>query len=440
MSPPALRAEGLGKRYDLGLTHAGTLSGVARRWTRRLRGLPPDEHSVDADGRSAEGGSGSFWALKDVDFEVTPGEVVGIVGRNGAGKSTLLKILSRVTAPTTGTVQIEGRVGSLLEVGTGFHPELTGRENVYMNATLLGMSKREVDAKLDEIVAFSGVEKFLDTPVKRYSSGMKVRLGFAVAAHLEPELLIVDEVLAVGDSDFQKKCLGRMKTVAGEGRTVLFVSHNMGAISILCSRAVLLREGRIVNDGDVMEVVQDYFDGPERKVALAERTDRLSEGGFRLTAVSMRPTDDPSRDVLACGETVVLRLSYQAGDDGALLDRVGAGVAVSAADGRYLTGFYTATSPAETLERLPPRGELVCTIPRLPLMPGRYRLKISIGAPGSGQDTIEDAYEFDVVDGDFFGYGRPFPIQQRAGVLTPHEWSFAPAEEAAAPAIVNRAA
>ncbi len=206
---PAVRVQGLGKKYRLGLTHARSLNEAAARLTRRLRGLPP---ATSAPGDEKPRAEKDFWALRDVDFEIQPGEVVGIIGRNGAGKSTLLKILSRVTRPTTGTVELRGRVGSLLEVGTGFHPELTGRENVYMNGTLLGMSKREVARRFDEIVDFAGVETFIDTPVKRYSSGMKVRLGFAVAAHLEPEILIIDEVLAVGDAEFQRKCFGRMET------------------------------------------------------------------------------------------------------------------------------------------------------------------------------------------------------------------------------------
>ena len=295
MTAPALRVEGLGKRYRLGLTHAGSLSEAASRLTRRLRGLPPVEAPVDAaPGADPSDRKGDFWALKDVSFEVRPGEVVGVIGRNGAGKSTLLKILSRVTAPTTGVVEVTGRVGSLLEVGTGFHPELTGRENVYMNATLLGMSKREVRAKLDEIVDFAGVEKFLDTPVKRYSSGMKVRLGFAVAAHLEPEVLIVDEVLSVGDAEFQKKCLGKMKDVAGEGRTVLFVSHNMGAVRQLCGRIILLRGGRVVEDGgDVGHIIDRYLsDGQDEQLSYWRCPDAVfPDGPLVVRQLSVRGPD-----------------------------------------------------------------------------------------------------------------------------------------------------
>ncbi len=283
MASFVLKADGVGKRYRIGLTHAGSLGELTNRWGRRLRGLPPVAPMLEEDvqdvvpveedddesgvirarmGAAVREGSKDFWSLRDISFEIEPGEVVGIVGRNGAGKSTLLKILSRVTTPTVGTVEIAGRVGCLLEVGTGFHPELTGRENIYMNATLLGMNRREVDSKLDEIVDFSGVEQFLDTPVKRYSSGMTVRLGFAVAAHLEPEVLIIDEVLAVGDADFQRKCLGKMEDVAQEGRTVLFVSHHMGAISRLCGRTIVLEGGRKLLDGDTEEVIREYLGGP----------------------------------------------------------------------------------------------------------------------------------------------------------------------------------
>ncbi len=256
-----MTVEKLSKAYRLGRLHTApdTLFGALRQWTaapwRALRGLQRlDTHGASHDAAEDD----LFWALREVSFEVQPGDVVGIVGRNGAGKSTLLKVLSRITEPTSGGAVIEGRVSSLLEVGTGFHPELSGRENVYMNGTLLGMSKAEIDRKFDAIVEFSGVSRFLDTPTKRYSSGMQVRLAFAVAAHLEPEILIVDEVLAVGDAEFQKKCLGKMRSVARSGRTVLFVSHNMESISRLCSRGLTLHEGRLVVDGQVDEAIDAY--------------------------------------------------------------------------------------------------------------------------------------------------------------------------------------
>jgi lipopolysaccharide transport system ATP-binding protein len=258
MGDVAIRAEGLGKEYRIGSIQernrtfrevlTDTFSSPVKRAARLLRG----------QAYGAAGLSEAIWALRDVSFEIKHGEVVGIIGRNGAGKSTLLKVLSRITEPTEGYVDIYGRVGALLEVGTGFHPELTGRENVYLNGAILGMSREEIDRKYDEIVDFSGVEKFVDTPVKHYSSGMRLRLGFAVAAHLEPEILIVDEVLAVGDAEFQKKCLGKMNDVATEGRTVLFVSHNMDAIERLCTSAILLENGRIASSGDTRSLVEEY--------------------------------------------------------------------------------------------------------------------------------------------------------------------------------------
>ncbi len=253
-----ISVENLTKRYDLGVIGTGTLSRDLNRWWARLR-KQPDPYTRIGQRDHFERIGESILALDDVSFTVQQGEALGIIGKNGAGKSTLLKILSRVTAPTSGEVKIKGRIGSLLEVGTGFHPELTGRENVFLNGAILGMRKDEVQRKFDEIVDFAGVEKFIDTPVKRYSSGMYVRLAFAVAAHLDPEVLVVDEVLAVGDAEFQKKCLGKMGDVAGEGRTVLFVSHNMGSINELCKEAILLSDGRIADSGKTDEVIENYL-------------------------------------------------------------------------------------------------------------------------------------------------------------------------------------
>jgi lipopolysaccharide transport system ATP-binding protein len=256
MSNIVISVENLSKQYQLGLIGGKTLRDDLSRWWARARGKPDPLLKI---GQSANGDGERIWALRDINFEVRQGEVVGIIGKNGAGKSTLLKILSRITAPTSGQVKVKGRIASLLEVGTGFHPELTGRENIYLNGSILGMRRAEIDRKLDEIVDFSGVEKFIDTPVKRYSSGMYVRLAFAVAAHLEPEILVVDEVLAVGDAEFQKKCLGKMGEVAREGRTVLFVSHNMDMIRGLCERSILLNHGVIQVDGFSDEIIDLYI-------------------------------------------------------------------------------------------------------------------------------------------------------------------------------------
>jgi lipopolysaccharide transport system ATP-binding protein len=254
-----IRVENLWKQYRLGIVSHATLQQDLQRWWARLRGKEDPTQRIDVPGADLARYGERFWALKDVTFDVCEGDVLGIIGRNGAGKSTLLKILSRVTAPTRGQIKIRGRIASLLEVGTGFQPELTGRENIFLNGAILGMSKPEIRRKLDEIIAFSEVEKFIDTPVKRYSSGMYVRLAFAVAAHLEPEILVVDEVLAVGDAQFQRKCLGKMKEVGEEGRTILFVSHNMVAVKSLCRRALWLDEGAVRAHGPTDQVVDDYL-------------------------------------------------------------------------------------------------------------------------------------------------------------------------------------
>ena len=261
MSKVVLKAEDISKQYRLGLVGTGTVKDDMKRWWYKLRGMEDPFLKIgEANDRSTKGESDYVWSLRDINFEINQGDSVGIIGRNGAGKSTLLKILSQVTQPTTGKIYTKGRIASLLEVGTGFHPEMTGRENIYLNGAILGMRKKEITRKLDEIIDFSGVERYIDTPVKRYSSGMYVRLAFAVAAHLESEILIVDEVLAVGDAEFQKKCLGKMNDVSkGEGRTVLFVSHNMAAIRGLCSRGILLRNGSIYSEGEIEKVITDYL-------------------------------------------------------------------------------------------------------------------------------------------------------------------------------------
>ena len=261
MSKIVLKIENVAKQYRLGMVGTGTISHDLKRWWYSIRGLEDPYIKFGSNNKHEENSGDYVWALKDINLEITKGEVVGIIGKNGAGKSTLLKLLSQVTSPSSGTIKINGRIASLLEVGTGFHPELTGKENVFLNGAILGMTKIEIKSKLDEIIEFSGCTKYIDTPVKRYSSGMLVRLGFAVAAHLEPEILIVDEVLAVGDAEFQKKCIGKMKDVAGQGRTVIFVSHNMASIAKLCERSILIDKGRIIKDGKTSDVIDYYTRG-----------------------------------------------------------------------------------------------------------------------------------------------------------------------------------
>lgn len=297
MSDIVISVEQVTKSYRLGVIGSGTLREDLQSWWHRRRGLPDPNLRVDQAHLAIEGHT--LWALRDVTLDVHQGEVLGIIGRNGAGKSTLLKILSRVTAPTSGRIRVKGRVASLLEVGTGFHPELTGRENIFLNGAILGMTKAEVVRKFDEIVAFSEIDDFIDTPVKRYSSGMYVRLAFAVAAHLDPEILVVDEVLAVGDAAFQKKCLGKMGDVAGEGRTVLFVSHNMAAVATLCKNGVWLDQGQIKSHGAVNGIVQRYL-SMNTQAQSRQEWDRAQAPGnehVRLLKAEARPTKGPVIDV-----------------------------------------------------------------------------------------------------------------------------------------------
>ena len=323
MSDVVIRAEGLGKQYRLGEIGTGTLSHDLNRWWARVRGRPDPLVKVTETGRSfrknrmpdldSASCEDTVWALKEVSFEVRKGEALGIIGRNGAGKSTLLKILSRITAPTTGRVKINGRIASLLEVGTGFHPELTGRENLFLNGAILGMTRAETAAKFDEIVDFSGCERFIDTPVKRYSSGMYVRLAFAVAAHLEPEILIVDEVLAVGDGEFQKKCLGKMQDVAGHGRTVLFVSHNMSAVSKLCNRGLLLQNGTVLFGGEIASAISCYTDQGRKIPSRLEYQDMHQAPGdhiARLKSVELLDGEGRAVSLIDIRKPVTVEIKY----------------------------------------------------------------------------------------------------------------------------------
>ena len=314
MANTVIKVENLSKQYRLGMVGTGTIKDDLARWWASMRGKEDPFLKVgEVNNREVKGEGDYVWALRDINFEVQQGEVMGIIGRNGAGKSTLLKILSKVAQPTTGTVKTKGRIASLLEVGTGFHPELTGRENVFLNGAIMGMTKKEIRSKFDEIVDFSGVERYIDTPVKRYSSGMYVRLAFAVAAHLEPEILIIDEVLAVGDAEFQKKCLGKMKDVSVEGRTVLFVSHNMAAVKELCNTAILLKNGLISYSGRTNDVLREYLSVPVKISSSIEFLNdpkiRRGHGEVRFTEVIINNGDisiDPSEDVRLKFKALVL--------------------------------------------------------------------------------------------------------------------------------------
>jgi len=362
------------------------------------------------DGKGSKGnGQDTIWALKDVSFEVKRGEVVGIIGRNGAGKSTLLKILSRITEPTEGRARLKGRIAALLEVGTGFNPELTGRENIYLNAAILGMKKAEIDRKFDEIVAFAEVEKFIDTPVKHYSSGMHLRLGFGVAAHLEPEILVVDEVLAVGDAQFQKKCLGKMGDVAKQGRTVLFVSHNMAAIQTLCGKTMLLARGKKANYGATADVCQGYLRCVEEEIHsdLGSRKDR--QGSQAVVFKSFRTLDGDRRPVSAflCGQPAVLYFELENRRRGPLRNFDFA-LGIDSSLGFRITHLSTNVG-GTSLQIAAGTQAVEVVIDKLSLMPGLYTFTLFATENGEVADWVQNAGSFFVEAGDYFGSGRIAP-------------------------------
>jgi lipopolysaccharide transport system ATP-binding protein len=407
----AIHVSHLGKKYNLGgpqeryHTIRDTIVNSMRAPTRVFHKAPPVE---------------GFWALKDISFDVEQGEVVGFIGRNGAGKSTLLKILSRITTPTEGIADIYGRVGSLLEVGTGFHPELTGRENIYLSGSILGMKRSEIDAKMDDIVKFSEIEKFLDTPVKRFSSGMYIRLAFAVAAHLEPEILLVDEVLAVGDMAFQKKCLGKMGEVAKEGRTVLFVSHNMAAIEQLCSRIILLKEGILCADGN-SEVIQVYSQSliDHQSLDLNRENDLdIIKKDYRFTRIWFEDLNGKKISIATTGKQFVICMELQCNVFGkipniafTIYDSFNCPVAYF--DTEFsLNKVYTNNSKSLLIK---------CIIPKLPLNCGEYHVNFLIHKDGDYIDHLVSAVSISVDSGDYFGTGK-VPPSNYIHILIDHEW------------------
>ncbi len=411
MSQPVICVEGLGKRYTLhhqarsGLLR-DQLAGLLRNPFRRAKTTNP----TDED----------FWALRDVNFSVNQGDVVGIIGRNGAGKSTLLKILSRITEPTTGRITIHGRVASLLEVGTGFHGELSGRENIFLNGAILGMKRAEIRKKFDEIVAFSEVEKFLDTPVKHYSSGMYVRLAFAVAAHLEPEILIVDEVLAVGDLQFQRKCLGKMQEVAGGGRTVLFVSHNMAAIQRLCTRCVYLKQGQVVQEGRTDEAIDRYLaeaTGLDRQSHYAQRHE-----AFEIESVELLIDGEP-RNAVAAGATLTFRVRYRCHTPDRFPDGLECGF-ILFGHGQKLVNFWSNAGLGHTLP-VAANGVITCTVPAWPFRTMPMNLQLHLNYRRETLVDLPEALTFESLDSDRFGTGI-IPDAGEGIVLLPHSWTSQP--------------
>lgn len=397
-----IRVEGLYKQYQLGQVSTGTLSQDFNRWLHKLRGKEdPYEKITGINDRERTSETSFVWALEDVNFDVKQGEVLGIVGRNGAGKSTLLKILSKVTAPTKGQIKIKGRIASLLEVGTGFHPELTGRENIFLNGAILGMTKAEIRSKFDEIVAFSGVEKYIDTPVKRYSSGMYVRLAFAVAAHLEPEILIVDEVLAVGDAEFQKKCLGKMKDVSNQGRTVLFVSHNMVAVEALCTRGIYLKDGTVFFDSGIRNIVREYF----------SESIKLNEGK-KVTEI-LRENKNHGVDLkiisIDCLSTVFwrdnLKLNFKIQKNNPILSEIEFGFGINDMNGIRICTFESPEAYSFFENDI---LEFTVELSEPKFVPGKYYISLGIRTNVQTLDFIDNVISFDVLEinrgGESFGF------------------------------------
>jgi len=423
MSDIAIKIENLSKQYRLGKIGMGTLSHDLNRWwaTTVRRKEDPYLRIGESNVQGTAGGSDYVWALRDINLEVKQGEVLGIIGKNGAGKSTLLKILSRVTKPTTGTIEYKGRIASLLEVGTGFHQEMTGRENIFMNGSIMGMTRAEIRGKLDEIVAFAGVERYIDTPVKRYSSGMTVRLGFAIAAHLEPEILVVDEVLAVGDAEFQKKAIGKMQDVSkSEGRTVLFVSHNMGAVEALCNSGILIADGMITFYGDQKETISKYLINSESNVIkqLQARKDHSGNGYLRIIEIIAGLEKHPNTGYWQTGKTCVVRFKYQCVNN-IEFDQVDIGLSIEDAGGRILIYANTIIEKKQ-IPVTSTSGIIYCKIEKFPLSVGKYFMSYDIYNNGQLLDRVQHAAQITVEAQDGYetwaswgGYGT---------VCTKFEW------------------
>lgn len=407
MSDVVIQVEHLSKQYRLGSVGTGTLVHDLNKWWHLIRGKENPYLKVgESNDRTQKSASAYVWALQDINFDVRQGEVVGVIGRNGAGKSTLLKILSRTTTPTTGCVKVKGRVASLLEVGTGFHPELTGRENIYLNGAILGMTKAEITRKFDEIVEFAGVERYIDTPVKRYSSGMYVRLAFAVAAHLEPEILIVDEVLAVGDAEFQKKALGKMQDVSTkDGRTVLFVSHNMATIQNLCNRSVLMEQGKVKAFGDTNDIITTYIRSNQvnYQLSLLDRTDRTGSGHVRFAGFRLEDAEGNVVDCAVSGSE--LRIIITVTKLIAESVSIDIGIAISSTNDQLLSVYYSSYQGRYfTLSESTQEIEL--RIPCVSYSRGFYKVVGRILVQGEEADYLpEGIAELQVIEGDFYGTG-----------------------------------
>jgi lipopolysaccharide transport system ATP-binding protein len=393
-----IKVENLSKRYTIG--ELRSTQNTLRETIMETVNAPARLFSAASSNRE------TLWALSDVSFTVQPGEVVGIIGRNGAGKSTLLKVLSRLTPPTRGTVELYGRVNSLLEVGTGFHTELSGRENIFLNGALLGMQRSEIRERFDSIVGFAELDRFIDTAVKHYSSGMYMRLAFAVAAHLEPEILIVDEVLAVGDASFQKKCLGKMDSVAKQGCTVLLVSHNMAIVEKLCSRALVLEQGKLSYSGPTATAITNYLARDSNGPIDAAQSGASHSSEIRVTSVELRDFQGRPLDLAISGQDIEIWLNYESKSSRG--ERLIAAVGVATQFGTPVFLQHNRLT-ADEWGQIPARGAFVCRIPRLPLTPASYNVTYSLMRDDEYLDVRENAYVLNVADGDFFGSGEVPP-------------------------------
>ncbi len=403
MSAAAIQVRNLWKQYKIGLNSSAAYNTLRERLTYAITApIQLAKSRLIGEIKNQTRNYGTIWALKDLTINIIEGEVVGIIGRNGAGKSTLLKLLSRITEPTKGSIDLYGRVGSLLEVGTGFHHELTGRENIYLNGAILGMRRAEIEKKFKEIVDFSEIEQFLDTPVKFYSSGMYMRLAFSVAAHLEPEILLVDEVLAVGDASFQKKCLGKMGDVAKEGRTVIFVSHNMAAIEGLCSRVVVLNSGEMTFDGNTQDGIAYYLNSAmlSNGISIRERTDRQGIGEARFTNVRILDRAGNETQEIGMGDDFTIEVKSEGKLSKAII-----GIIIGNLYRNQVVRGYTWEQLTREIN-LTGNDVICCSFDNLPLMHGNYDIHLWIGRPGECSDYIENATSLTIVPRDVFKTGR----------------------------------
>ena len=428
MSHTVIKATDISKQYRLGVVGSGSLKDDIGRFFAKITGREDPTLKVgQINDRTQKANSDYVWALRNINFEVRKGEIVGVIGKNGAGKSTLLKILSKITAPTTGSIRVKGRIASLLEVGTGFHAELTGRENVYLNGAILGMRREEITRKLDEIIDFAGIARYIDTPVKRYSSGMTVRLGFAVAAHLEPEILVVDEVLAVGDAEFQKKAIGKMQDVSREGgRTVLFVSHNMASIQNLCTRCVVLENGETTFEGATDQAINYYLQGGQtlQAIPINERTDRSGKADkIKITHIYITNEENQLISGVYSGQNFNICMEYETNlSNNDFITKVNPSISILNKDGVSLV-LHHSRLDGKLFDIKQKKGTFFVKINSIPLVPSNYQLSFGLAQSVQMLDGLSNAMELQVMDGDYYKVGE-VPPDTHGYLLLNANWSM----------------